>query len=216
MLTNDFRAVSFIRSYGVPKCTTIESVWDIDMVAPQGADHLVIDTPEDDAGKLEEYVELFDKVTRVTDCTDTKSRYGEEVLTADVMVDNFFIEAKAKPKIDRIVLFFGDSDPLKQILKNIDRISALQCDLLLGEYFFLGYEDEIKDGFGMIYESDEYMDIISGSRKVIAYSLQCALEANASGADTVYINDRLHDCQIDMLKELGISSYESLDDIDVE
>ncbi|NKQ40329.1 MAG: hypothetical protein HF962_02015 [Sulfurovum sp.] len=213
MLTNDFRAVSAIREYGVPACTTIESIWDIDMVAPQGAEYLIIDTPEDDAGKLEEYVALFRKVSKVANSCDESSRYGEEILDVDPMVDSYFSKENNAPKEDRCLFFYGDSDHEKWLSKNLDKLSDLNCELLLGEYFFLGYEDELKSVFSTIHDADEYRDIVATSSKVITFSLQCAYEANTAGARVVYVCGEVEECALEKLREFGILWKRDLEDI---
>jgi len=187
MLTNNFRAVSIAIELGAVECTTIETIMDIDFIAKDG-DSIVIDSTEDDRGKLEVYVEKFVSVSRVVELDDDFSRYGEELLSIDDLVDEYYTEISKKPKIDRKVLFWGDSDSSKSMLKLKDYFSTLSLDLLLGEYFFPKYESEIADIFVKIYDSEMYEDVIGNSSYIITSSLQSAIEASVSGAKVEYIS----------------------------
>ena len=187
MLTNNFRAVSIAIELGAVECTTIETIMDIDFIAKDG-DSIVIDSTEDDRGKLEVYVEKFVSVSRVVEVDDDFSRYGEELLSIDDLVDEYYTEISKKPKIDRKVLFWGDSDSSKSMLKLKDYFSTLSLDLLLGEYFFPKYESEIADIFVKIYDSEMYEDVIGNSSYIITSSLQSAIEASVSGAKVEYIS----------------------------
>jgi hypothetical protein len=187
MLTNNFRAVSIAIELGAVECTTIETIMDIDFIAKDG-DSIVIDSTEDDRGKLEVYVEKFVSVSRVVELDDDFSRYGEELLSIDDLVDEYYTEISKKPKIDRKVLFWGDSDSSKSMLELKDYFSTLSLDLLLGEYFFPKYESEIADIFVKIYDSEMYEDVIGNSSYIITSSLQSAIEASVSGAKVEYIS----------------------------
>lgn len=199
MMTNDHRAANAIRDYGVPACVTIETMWDIDMIAQRG-DTLLLDTPEDDGGKLELYVEMFSDVVRVAQSCDDVSKYGEKVLHLDPEVDIGFKNASNLPKIDREVLFFGDSDPDKLLLD----MDGDGLELLLGEYFYVGYDDELRDIFGLLHEAEEYKDILSSSQKIQTYDAQAAYEANAAGAQVLFFCHDIEKCQHELMSSLGI------------
>ena len=187
MLTNNFRAVSIAIELGAIECTTIETIMDIDFIAKDG-DSIVIDSPEDDRGRLELYMQKFASVSRVISSENEVSIYGEELLDIDDLVDEYYTEVSKEQKIDRKVLFWGDSDSNKSILKLKDYFSTLSLDLLLGEYFFPKYESEITDIFVKIYDSEMYRDVIGNSSYIITSSLQCAIEASISGAKVEYIS----------------------------
>ena len=209
MLTNDFRAAAVIREYGVPACTTIETVWDIDFVAQRG-DSLIMDTPEDDEGKLAQYVEMFSEVSKVANTCDEMSRFGEKILFVDPMVDVYYRQCKEEPKIKRTVFFYGDSDPKKWIKTQLDRFANSQMELLLGEYFYLGYEAEIAPSFFAVHESDAYREIIAHSSRIITCSAQTAYEARAAGASVTYLCDTLAPCHRERMEEWEIKVVDNL------
>jgi len=187
MLTNNFRAVSIAIELGAVECTTIETIMDIDFIAKDG-DSIVIDSTEDDRGKLEVYMQRFSSVSRVVEVDDDFSRYGEELLSTDDLVDEYYHTIAKEPKIDRRVLFWGDSDSSKSILKYREPLSELSLSLLLGEYFFPRYESEISDIFVDIYDSEDYREVIGSSRYIATTSVQSAIEASVAGAIVEYIS----------------------------
>jgi hypothetical protein len=202
MLTNDFRAAAVIREYGVFACTTIEPVWDIDFVAERG-DHLIMDTPEDDQGKLEQYVEMFAEVQRVAiSCEDT-SRYGEEVLYPDPMTDPWYASYKEKPKVESTLFFYGDSDPEKWLEKQVDFFTGLEMDLLLGEYFYQGYEETLMPLFSSLHEAEAYREKVAQSQRVVTCVAQTAYEANSAGAEVIYLGT-VDTCQRQIMEALAI------------
>lgn len=203
MLTNDFRAAAAIREYGVTACTTIETVLDIDFVAERG-DSLIMDTPEDDRGKLKTYVEMFASVERVAQGCDDASKYGEAVVEVDPLVDNYFYEAKSQPKEARTLLFVGDADAEKWLLSHADTFSAQACELLLGEYFFVGYEEALLEDFPVQHEAESYRTCITNSSRVLSVDIQAAYEASAAGAEVIYIGEPLPPCQQEKMTALGI------------
>jgi len=209
MLTNDFRAAAVIREHGVPTCTTIETVWDIDFVAQRG-DSLIIDTPEDDRGKLEQYMEMFAEVSKVANSYDEISRFGEKILFVDPMVDVYYTQCKKETNIERTVFFYGDSDPKKWIKTHLDRFANSQMELLLGEYFYVGYEVELAPAFFALHESDAYREIIAHSSRIVTCSAQTAYEARVAGAEVTYLCDTLEPCHRDKMEELEIKVVDNL------
>jgi len=203
MLTNDYRAAAAVRDYGVPACITIDTVWDIDAVAEQG-DRLVIDTPEQEEGWLERYMALFGKVTLVTDVCEQQSLYGEEILLADPMTDPYFAAAKEQAKREVTVLFYGDSDPRKQLLSEVEKWREFGMELLLGEYFYAGYEEALAAHFCALHEPESYREVIAGSRRVVTLDKQTAYEAAAAGAEVIYIAESIASCQEEKMANLAI------------
>jgi len=203
MLTNDFRAAGMIREYGVPACTTIETVWDIDYVAQRG-DSLIMDTPEDAQGKLENYVGMFDSVERVAQHCEDVSRYGEEVIFVDPLVDTYFYAAKERAKTERTLLFLGDADPQKWLLSHAESFAESAPELLLGEYFFVGYEALLLPLFPIQHEAESYRELIAHSSRVLAADMQAAYEAQAAGAEVTFFGDMAAACEKKMMRREGI------------
>ena len=209
MLTNDFRAASAIREYGVPACTTIETVWDIDFVAQRG-DSVIIDTPEDDKGKLEQYVEIFMKVQRVAISCEDSSRYGEEVLHPNPMTDPWYAMHKTEPKVEKTLFFYGDSDPEKWLEKQLDLFAGLEMDLLLGEYFYQGYETALLPLFSVQHEAEAYREMLAQSQKVVTCVEQTAYEASSAGAEVIYLGT-VDTCQRELMEALAIKIVSIID-----
>ena len=193
LLVNDFRAGLVAREYGVQGAVTIEGIQDIDAIAQTG-DSIIIDSPEDDHGRLVKYVSDFKSVFRFAEGDEDKSIYGEVLLTLDyddenalssIIVDDIFFEEHKKE--DRTLFFLGDSDANKTILSNADFFEELDMELLLGNYFYVKYEDDLAKIFKTLHEPEEYVDLICSSSRVVTASFQTALEAKVAGAVVIYV-----------------------------
>ena len=218
LLVNDFRAGLVAREFGVPESVTIETIQDIDAIAGSG-DSVIIDSPEDDHGRLVKYCSDFKEVFRFAQTADDKSIYGEVMLSIDcadencissIIVDDFYFEEHKKE--DRTLFFLSDSDAEKMILKNADFFKGSGMELLLGHYFYVKYEDDLAKIFDTLHEPEEYMDLISSSRRVVTASFQTALEASVAGAEVVFIETtQLTDEERELLKLLKVILIISFD-----
>lgn len=206
ILVNDFRAGLVARELGFDDATTIETISDIDLVLEFG-DSVVIDSTEDLPLQFKEYCNNY-KVSVVTFHASRKPLYNEEIIDLskkeNLMIDDMY--KKSFVKKDRVVFFGGDSDYTKSISAQKEFFENLKADLLLGHYFFVDYEKELKEIFFILHESDEYQEIITTSSDIITTSLQCAIESQSAGANTVLITDKeLTPSVIKLLEELHIS-----------
>jgi len=104
LLVNDFRAGLVAKDLGVAESVHIEGVQDIDAIAEIG-DSVIIDSPEDDHGRLVKYCSDFKTVFRVSERDDDKSIHGEVVMRIDcegegcissVIVDDVYFEEHEK------------------------------------------------------------------------------------------------------------------------
>ncbi len=208
VLVNDFRAGLEAREYGIGRSTTIESILDVDVLVDM-SDIVIIDTPEDDRGRISNFINDYQKVFRVVDDNST-SLYGEEIinLSNSMVVDKEY--QKEHNKIDRVLFFYGDSDSTKKILKMFEIFKDNNFDILLGNYFYQGYEDELEKFFNFIYQSDEYIDKISSYANVVTYSLQCAIEAKIAKASVVLVSVDID--KINIAKSYNIAVIDRLDD----
>jgi spore coat polysaccharide biosynthesis predicted glycosyltransferase SpsG len=85
-------------------------------------------------------------------------------------------------------------------------------ELLLGNYFFVKYEDDLAKLFTMLYEPEEYEDLIKTSATIVTASAQTALEAKVSGAKVIYIalkDNPLYDREL--LEKYGILTIDGFD-----
>ena len=211
LLVNDFRAGLVARDLGVSEYVTIEGIQDIDAIA-QAGDSIIIDSLEDDHGRLVKYCEDFDRVWRFAHDREDKAVHSEIVIATDmVLVDDIYFEDKVE-KEERTLFFLGDADYDKTILNSADFFKNFDMELLLGNYFFVKYEDDLAKLFTTLHEPEEYEDLIKGSSTVVTASSQTALEAKAAGANVAYLV--LKDRELyapALLESYGITVIESFD-----
>jgi len=213
LLVNDFRAGLVAKDYGVPESVHIEGIQDIDAIAEIG-DSVIIDSPEDDHGRLVKYCSDFKTVFRFAETDDDKSIHGEVMLDIDcdnedcissVIVDDVYFEAHEKE--ERTLFFLGDSDANKTILNNAEFFKAFDMELLLGHYFYVKYEDDLAKIFKTLHEAEEYTELICSSKRVVTASFQTALEAKVAGAEVVFIELKaLRAKEKQLLDSLGVIS----------
>jgi len=193
LLVNDFRAGLVAREFGVPESITIEGIQDIDAIAENG-DSVIIDSPEDDHGRLVKYCSDFKAVLRFAERDDDESIHGETMLRLDcedescissLLIDDVYF--KEHEKEDRTLFFLSDSDSDKLIINNADFFKDSNMELLLGNYFYVKYEDELAKIFNTLHEPEEYQELICGSSHVVTASFQTAIEAVVSGAKVTYL-----------------------------
>ena len=213
LLVNDFRAGLAVKDLGIPESIHIEGIQDIDAIAQTG-DVVIIDSPEDDHGRLVKYCADFKQVFRFAEHDEDKSIHGEIMLTVDcqdedkncissVIVDDIYCQEHKKE--ERTLFFLGDSDADKTILSNADFFRENPMELLLGHYFYVKYESDLEKLFTTLHESEEYVDLICSSSHIITSSFQTALEAYASEAKVTFIDiKKLNKEQEELLKSLKI------------
>jgi len=208
LLVNDFRAGLSAREFGINDAVTIETVQDIDAIASM-EDAIIIDSPEDDRGRLKKYVTEFKAVFRFAQSCNDSSKYGETIIDyRDIIVDDIYL--KKHNKEDRVLFFLGDSDASKKILAHKEFFEKSNMELLLGHYFYVKYEDELAKIFKKLYEAEEYIDLICSSKTVVTLSYQTALEARISGAKVIFIDDsNQEDCLKEKLKDLQIITLDN-------
>jgi len=192
LLVNDFRAGLVAREFGIPESVTIDTIQDIDAIAQIG-DVVIIDSPEDDHGRLVKYCSDFKKVFRFAQNKGDTSVHGEIMFQIDadensissLIVDDIYFEKHEK--IERTLFFFSDSDADKVLLNNADFFKDTDMELVLGHYFYVKYEDALSKIFKQLHEPEEYIDLICSSSRVVTASFQTALEAGVSGAEVIFI-----------------------------
>ena len=217
LLVNDFRAGLVAKDLGVKEYVTVETVQDIDAIAQFG-DSIIIDSPEDDHGRLVKYCEDFKHVWRFEVGSDDLSVHGETLFKVEckdnscenavIVDDEYFEETK---KVERTLFFLSDADYDKTILSNESFFKALDMELLLGNYFFVKYEDDLAKLFSTLHEPEEYMDLIKSSSCIVTASAQTALEAKVSGAKVIYIdlNNSLY--PLDLLSKYSVDVVNGFD-----
>jgi len=218
LLVNDFRAGLAAKELGAKEYVTIETVQDIDAIAEAG-NSIIIDSSEDDHGRLVKYCADFKNVWRFEHSPEDQSVHGETLIRvacqdeeciSAVIVDEMYIPQGNKE--ERVLFFLDDADYDKTILSNEDFFKAFEMELLLGNYFFVKYEDDLAKLFSTLHEPEEYFDLIESSQTIVTASSQTALEAKACGAKVIYIDlqkDALY--PVEVLRSYGISIVDGFD-----
>jgi len=216
LLVNDFRAGLVAREFGVAESVNIEGIQDIDAIAEIG-DSIIIDSPEDDHGRLVKYCSDFKSVFRFAEHPNDKSIHGETMFTfncnsdeciSSLVIDDVYFEEHKKEK--RTLFFLGDSDSDKLILNNSDFFKDLEMELLLGNYFYVKYEDDLAKIFTTLHEAEEYIELICSSSRVVTASFQTALEASVAGAEVVFIEiEKLEENKREILQKLNVMLIEN-------
>lgn len=218
LLVNDFRAGLVAKELGVKEYVTVETVQDIDAIAQFG-DSIIIDSPEDDHGRLVKYCEDFKNVWRFEVGNDDVSVHGETLFKVEckdescvdaVIIDDTYFEETAKE--ERTLFFLSDADYDKTILSNEAFFKELDMELLLGNYFFVKYEDDLAKLFSTLHEPEEYIDLIKNSSHIVTASAQTAVEAKVSGAKVIYLQLSNNDLYpVELLKTYGIDIVNGFD-----
>ena len=193
LLSSDFRIAQIAREFGVEKCVGIDVVRNIPQIAHNG-DQLIFDSEEANPIMLEDMRTYFSKFIRVSDDeNDVKSprelmlsmyKSGDDICNAYAINSDFFGNFEKSVKIS---YFFGDDDYEKDLEKNLDFISNLDLNLQLGFYYFLDYEDTLKEKFQNYFEFEEYDEMIQKTDILITASPQAVLESLASGGRPIYV-----------------------------
>jgi hypothetical protein len=207
LLVNDFRAGLVARELGVTEYVTIEGIQDIDAIAENGAS-IIIDSVEDDHGRLVKYCQDFEQVWRFGHDKNDAPVHTEKVIPVDtVLVDDAFFEQEDKQ--EKTLFFLGDADYNKTILGNEDFFQAFDMELLLGNYFFVKYEDDLAKLFSTLHEPEEYEDLIKGTTTLVTTSSQAAVEAKVSGANVIYLSlEERKLYPVELLESYGITVIE--------
>ena len=219
MLVNDFRAgVAMKDEQGLREYITIETIQDIDAVAQKG-DSVIIDSNEDEHGRLVKFVADFAYVWRFAHDANDISIHGETLFIEGcqeedcleaVIVNEVYQEAHAKT--ERTLFFLRDYDHDKTILSHPEFFEAFDMELLLGHYFYVKYEDDLAKLFGTLHEPETYVEMLQQSSKVVTASAQTALEAKAAGAHVVFLklaDEPLY--SIETLQYYGVIIVEGFD-----
>ena len=186
LLVNDFRAGLVARELGVTEYVTIEGIQDIDAIAENGAS-IIIDSVEDDHGRLVKYCQDFEQVWRFGHDENDAPVHTEKVIPVDtILIDDTFFGQEAKE--EKTLFFLGDADYNKTILGNEDFFKSFDMELLLGNYFFVKYEDDLAKLFSTLHEPEEYEELIKSTTTLVTASSQAALEAKVAGAKVIYLH----------------------------
>jgi len=204
ILVNEYRAQLLARDWGLPLATTIETIKDIDAVASV-EDIIVIDSPESLEGKVLEYPNNFKAVIYLNSRLEPVEFKGAEVVDVYSKDGALYPRLEENKNRENSIFIYGDSDYEKTIVKNLDYFKGTNLDLYWGIYFFVKYEDTIAQAFNNIIESEEYYEALEQYKTIYTSSLQIAIEAQANGAETYFVDlGNIDKKVLNRAKELGI------------
>ncbi|MEA3227723.1 MAG: hypothetical protein U9P38_01490 [Campylobacterota bacterium] len=170
MLCSDFRIAQVAREYGVENSVGVDVVRNIPQIAHHG-DRIIFDSDEANPIMLEDMKSFFSTFIHIK--SDT------------VAIDeNYFVDEE---KTIKMTYFFGDDDYEKDLDKNLSLLDGLKPDLQLGFYYFLDYEDMLKEKFENYHEFEEYQEMIKKTDILITTSPQAVLESLAANGRPIYI-----------------------------
>ena len=218
LLCSDFRIAQIAKDFGVKNSVGIDVVRNIPQISHHG-DNLIFDSEEANPIMLDDMRQYFSTFIRVSDdVNDTKadselfiSPYleGEGICTAYAVDSTYFVSEEKSIKLS---YFFGDDDYEKDLEKHLDFIDGLNPNLQLGFYYFLDYEDMLKEKFVNYYEFEDYEQMIKKSEILITGSPQAVLESLACGGKPIYFQREDYSKDFtELFKKLNIPVIENYD-----
>ncbi|WP_457747151.1 hypothetical protein [Sulfurimonas sp.] len=218
LLTSDYRIAQVARDFGIQKSVGLDVVRNIPQISHNG-DKLIFDSSEANPIMLADMRDYFSSFIRISDDkndikTDKEfliSPYleGEGICKAVVVNEEFFGEFQ---KHVPLTYFFGDDDYEKDLERNFNFIEGLNPHLQLGFYYFLDYEDMLKEKFKNHFEFEEYDEMIKTTAVLLTSSPQAVLDSLASGGKPVYFQreDYTHEFT-QLFKSLNIPIIDNYD-----
>ena len=211
LLTSDYRIASVAGEYGVQKCVGIDVARNIANIAQRG-DGLIFDSDEANPLMLEDMRDFFSSFVRVNDrrfdkaeakeCLISPFCEDERTLRALVVDERYFGNFK---KDVAMSFFFGDDDYEKDLQKHLDFIEGFDLHLQLGFYYFIAYEEMLREKFKYVFEFEEYTEMIQRTDILITASPQAVLESLASGGRPIYFQREDYSSDMTPLfEELGV------------
>lgn len=218
LLCSDFRIAQIARDFGVKNSVGLDVVRNIPQISHHG-DQLIFDSDEANPIMLDDMRSYFSTFIRVSDdAQDEKvenelliSPYlsGEGICNAYAIDDVYFEDNK---KTISLSYFFGDDDYEKDLEKDLEFLCKLNPSLQLGFYYFLDYEDMLKEKFPNHYEFEEYEDMIKATDILITSSPQAVLESLASNGRPIYLKREDYTANFDELfRSLNVPVLDILD-----
>lgn len=211
LLCSDFRIAQVARDFGIKSSVGIDVVRNIPQITNHG-DKLIFDSDEANPIMLDDMRQYFSTFIRISDDNCDKkvineyllSPYleGDDICTAYAIDDKYF---QKEEKTIKLSLFFGDDDYEKDLESKLNFLSELNPTLQLGFYYFLDYEDSLKERYRNHFEFEEYDEMIKTSEVLISASPQAVLENLAAGGKPIYIQREDYSTNfIDLFKSLNI------------
>ena len=223
LLTSDYRIAQISHTYGIKRSVGVDVIRNIPQIANSG-DILIFDSAEANPAMLADMQRYFSKFIRISDDPEEQIYPGEYLINPylkdenccnALAVDPLFFEPIEK-KNER-VFFFGDDDYEEDLLKAKESLNESAFKLLLGFYFFIDYEDKIKDAFTQMIEPEEYQETLRESELFVTSSPMAAVQALASGSRPIYLQREDYPKDfLPLFKELNIPTADFAEKIALE
>jgi len=193
LLTSDFRIAQVAHTFGVKRAVGVDVVRNIPQIANSG-DVLIFDSAEANPGMLADMQTYFSTFIRVNDDPEDQIYPGEFLINPYIKgerccnalaVDEMFFNEQDKTQ--QKVFFFGDDDYEEDLASYLPLIKDKEMKLLLGFYFFIDYEEKLKEDFSELIEPEEYQETIRRSSHLITSSPMAVLQGLASKSNPIYI-----------------------------
>jgi len=215
LLTSDFRIAQDARNFGIKRAVGVDVVRNIPQIAKSG-DILIFDSAEANPGMLKDMQIFFSIFIRINDEVEDQVYPGEFLINPYIKderccnalaIDPMFL--KEQKKSHEKVFFFGDDDYEEDLASYLPSLKDKEMKLLLGFYFFIGYEDKLKENFSEMIEPEEYQETVMSASHLITSSPMAALQGLASESNPVYIQreDYAQDF-LPLFKELNIPCFD--------
>jgi hypothetical protein len=194
LLCSDFRIAQIAKDFGVKNSVGIDVVRNIPHITHHG-DKLIFDSDEANPIMLEDMKQYFSTFIQIKN--------------DEVAVDKTFF--KQTEKTIPLTFFFGDDDYEKDLDKNLEFLDGLNPKLQLGFYYFLDYEDELKNQFESYSEFEDYEETIKSSNVLITASPQAVLESLACGGKPIYFQRDDYEDFSQLFESLGVPIVKNYD-----
>jgi len=189
----DYRAATHAKeTMGVVKGVGVDVIGNLPHMMERG-DMLIYDDSGEASQTMQEHMKDY--------CTHLY-KMGIDI-PFDIVDESYF--EKTPTKYEKAI-FFADDDYAKWFYSFCLNSSKQDFPLLLGHYFFLGTEDELKNYFSEIIEDEDYKDVIKSTKYLLTSSINSALESLASGNFPIYFKreDKETIENLDLLEKYNI------------
>jgi hypothetical protein len=204
LCTCDYRAGMYAKEYlGVRDAASVDVITNLPHMMERG-DILIYDTDE---------VSDFTKAHMEDFCSQVYE-FGVDI-PKDIVDDTYFEGSDIKYKK---AIFFSDDDYTKSLVQITS--SKIDIPLLMGHYFFLGYEKDLKNFFTTLIDEEVYTETIKGTEYLLTASVNAALESLACGNKPVFFKRYDYETidAIELIEKYNIPTIqkESLNDVVAE
>lgn len=202
LCTCDFRAGAYAKeTFGIKKYVSVDVLTNLPNIMERG-DILIFDSDEA-SDFTQQHMKEF--------CTFLY-KIPEDI--PNTIIDKKLYTKQKEHNIEKL-FFYGDDDYSEELLKMTKESSQQDISLLLGHYFFLGNEEELKNCFNSLIDEEDYIKSIQNAKHLLTGSLNACLESIACGNKPVLLKrkDKKYDEELIRKLHLPTITSSNLDDI---